>query len=61
MFQKYHLIDDLPVQENLDLPLSYRGMKSKDCSGVLRDAAASAWWVESICIRVSFQAGSSSW
>jgi putative ABC transport system ATP-binding protein len=29
-FQKYHLIDDLTVQEKLDLPLSYRNMKAKE-------------------------------
>jgi putative ABC transport system ATP-binding protein len=27
IFQQYHLIDDLTVQENLDLPLSYRDVK----------------------------------
>jgi putative ABC transport system ATP-binding protein len=27
IFQQYHLIDDLTVQENLDLPLSYRDIK----------------------------------
>jgi putative ABC transport system ATP-binding protein len=37
VFQKYHLIDDLTVQENLDLPLSYRGMKPKDRSGVVAE------------------------
>jgi ABC-type lipoprotein export system ATPase subunit len=28
IFQHYHLIDDLTVQENLDLPLSYRDVKA---------------------------------
>jgi ABC-type lipoprotein export system ATPase subunit len=28
IFQHYHLIDDLTVRENLDLPLSYRDIKS---------------------------------
>jgi ABC-type lipoprotein export system ATPase subunit len=28
IFQHYHLIDDLSVQENLDLPLSYRDVKA---------------------------------
>jgi ABC-type lipoprotein export system ATPase subunit len=37
VFQKYHLIDDLTVQENLDLPLSYRGIKSKDRAGIVAD------------------------
>jgi ABC-type lipoprotein export system ATPase subunit len=30
VFQHYHLIDDLSVQENLDLPLSYRDIKSSE-------------------------------
>ncbi len=30
VFQSYHLLDDLTVYENLDLPLSYRNMKSSD-------------------------------
>jgi len=37
VFQKYHLIDDLTVQENLDLPLSYRGIKSKDRAGIVAE------------------------
>jgi putative ABC transport system ATP-binding protein len=28
VFQSYHLLDDLTVYENLDLPLSYRNLKS---------------------------------
>jgi putative ABC transport system ATP-binding protein len=30
VFQSYHLLDDLTVYENLDLPLSYRNMKGVD-------------------------------
>ena len=30
IFQHYHLIDDLSVQENLDLPLSYRNIRSDE-------------------------------
>ena len=30
IFQHYHLIDDLTVQENLDLPLSYRDVKADE-------------------------------
>ena len=30
VFQHYHLIDDLTVQENLDLPLSYRDIKGSE-------------------------------
>jgi ABC-type lipoprotein export system ATPase subunit len=29
VFQQYHLLDDLTVAENLDLPLSYRDVKKK--------------------------------
>jgi putative ABC transport system ATP-binding protein len=37
VFQKYHLIDDLTVQENLDLPLSYRNVKPKDRAGIVAE------------------------
>ena len=37
VFQKYHLIDDLTVQENLDLPLSYRNIKTKDRAGIVAE------------------------
>lgn len=30
IFQHYHLLDDLTVAENLDLPLSYRNVKSSE-------------------------------
>ncbi|RPI20827.1 MAG: ABC transporter ATP-binding protein [Acidobacteria bacterium] len=30
VFQSYHLLDDLTVYENLDLPLSYRNMKGAE-------------------------------
>jgi putative ABC transport system ATP-binding protein len=30
IFQHYHLIDDLSVQENLDLPLSYRNIRADE-------------------------------
>jgi ABC-type lipoprotein export system ATPase subunit len=38
VFQKYHLIDDLTVQENLDLPLSYRNVKPKDRAGIVAES-----------------------
>jgi ABC-type lipoprotein export system ATPase subunit len=38
VFQKYHLIDDLTVAENLDLPLSYRNIKPKDRAGIVAEA-----------------------
>ena len=37
VFQSYHLLDDLTVYENLDLPLSYRNMRSSDRAGVVCD------------------------
>ena len=30
VFQQYHLLDDLTVYENLEIPLSYRNVKRKD-------------------------------
>ena len=37
VFQSYHLIDDLTVAENLDLPLSYRNMKSAERASLVAD------------------------
>jgi len=37
IFQHYHLIDDLTVQENLDLPLSYRDIKPGERSARVAD------------------------
>ncbi|HSW51575.1 MAG TPA: ABC transporter ATP-binding protein [Bryobacteraceae bacterium] len=37
VFQSYHLIDSLTVHENLDLPLSYRNMRSADRAGIVAD------------------------
>jgi len=37
VFQSYHLIDDLTVYENLDLPLSYRNLKSSERAGIVAD------------------------
>jgi ABC-type lipoprotein export system ATPase subunit len=38
VFQQYHLLDDLTVAENLDVPLSYRNMKSGERAGMVADA-----------------------
>ncbi len=38
VFQSYHLLDDLTVYENLDLPLSYRNLKSSERAGIVCDA-----------------------
>ncbi len=37
VFQQYHLLDDLTVAENLDLPLSYRNVKRKDRESMVAD------------------------
>src|SRR5580658_3249305 len=33
VFQQYHLLDDLTIAENLDLPLSYRDIKKSEREG----------------------------
>ena len=38
VFQSYHLIDNLTVYENLDIPLSYRNVKSAERAGMVCDA-----------------------
>ncbi|HVZ78815.1 MAG TPA: ABC transporter ATP-binding protein [Gemmatimonadaceae bacterium] len=38
VFQQYHLLDDLTVAENLDIPLSYRDMKKSERQAVVADA-----------------------
>jgi len=37
VFQSYHLLDDLTVYENLDLPLSYRNMRRSERAAVVAD------------------------
>ena len=37
VFQQYHLIDDLTVAENLDIPLSYRNVKKSDRQAMVAD------------------------
>jgi len=37
VFQSYHLIDDLTVYENLDLPLSYRNLRSSERASMVCD------------------------
>lgn len=37
VFQSFHLLDDLTVAENLDIPLSYRGVKSKERQAMVAD------------------------
>jgi putative ABC transport system ATP-binding protein len=38
VFQQYHLLDNLTVAENLDLPLSYRDIKKAQREGIVADA-----------------------
>ena len=37
VFQQYHLIDDLTVPENLDIPLSYRNVKKSEREAIVAD------------------------
>jgi ABC-type lipoprotein export system ATPase subunit len=37
VFQQYHLLDSLTVAENLDIPLSYRDIKSSERQGTVAD------------------------
>ena len=37
VFQSYHLLDDLTVQENIDLPLSYKDIPRKQRQGLVAD------------------------
>jgi len=37
VFQQYHLLDDLTVAENLDIPLSYRDIKKAERQAVVAD------------------------
>src|SRR6476469_6927523 len=38
VFQSYHLLDDLTVYENLEIPLSYRDTPKKDRDSIVCDA-----------------------
>ncbi|HEX5435577.1 MAG TPA: ABC transporter ATP-binding protein [Gemmatimonadaceae bacterium] len=38
VFQQYHLLDDLTVAENLDIPLSYRNVRKSEREAVVADA-----------------------
>ena len=37
VFQSYHLLDDMTVYENLDLPLSYRNISRKERQSIVAD------------------------
>ena len=60
VFQSYHLLDDLTVQENIDLPLSYKDIPRRE----RQSWSPTCWtgsrsWPRKICIRVSFRADNS--
>jgi ABC-type lipoprotein export system ATPase subunit len=38
VFQQYHLLDQLTVAENLEVPLSYRDLKAKEREAIVADA-----------------------
>jgi ABC-type lipoprotein export system ATPase subunit len=38
VFQQYHLLDDLTVAENLDVPLEYRGIRKSERQAMVADA-----------------------
>ena len=40
VFQSYHLLDNLTVYENIDLPLSYRDVKKAEREGMCLDTKA---------------------
>ena len=37
IFQQYHLLDDLTVYENLEVPLTYRNVKTKERQAIVAD------------------------
>jgi putative ABC transport system ATP-binding protein len=59
VFQQYHLLDDLTVYENLEIPLSYRKVGKGERSAIVADALDFRWWQRKICIRASFLAANS--
>ena len=38
VFQQYHLLDDLNVYENIEIPLSYRNVRRKERQSIVADA-----------------------
>jgi ABC-type lipoprotein export system ATPase subunit len=62
VFQQYHLLDNLTVYENLEIPLSYRNIRAPSArrSSPTR-STASASWARRTSIRASSRAVSSSW
>ena len=62
VFQHFHLIDDLTVSENLDLPLSYRNVPRKERAARVADTLGRFQWVgKKDLYPTSSRAASSSW
>ncbi len=62
VFQSYHLLDDLTVAENIDLPLSYKDISKAERQGMVADTLDRFNIVgRRTCFRTSSRAGSSSW
>ncbi len=62
VFQSYHLLDDLTVAENIDLPLSYKDISKAERQAMVADILdRSTSWRRRICFPTSCRAGSSSW
>ena len=57
VFQKYHLIDDLTVYENLEIPLSYRDVKPKERASIVAETLDRFQMVGKIDICPSMIAG----
>jgi ABC-type lipoprotein export system ATPase subunit len=62
VFQQFHLLDDLTVAENLDLPLSYRDIPKSERQGLVADLLDRFNIVaRKICSPISFPEASSNW
>ena len=62
VFQSYHLLDDLTVQENIDLPLSYKDIPRSQRQGWWRTrSTTSRLSPRKISIPASFPADNSNW
>ena len=58
VFQQFHLLDDLTVAENLDIPLSYRNIKKSERDGLVAEPwTVLAWSVESTFIPSQLSGG----
>ena len=62
VFQSYHLLDDLTVYENLEIPLSYRDVRrASGRASWPTPSTASASWARRTSTRTSSRVDSSSW